>query len=93
MARACAWLLLLLPCAAFAYQVTQMLQSFGDYVNIYDINNLFMIKTLGKPSHSQAIAKPSSRDIAAHGGGGGLPPLPPPRACAPLCPPHEPLPP
>mmetsp|Transcript_107256 Transcript_107256/g.313627 ORF Transcript_107256/g.313627 Transcript_107256/m.313627 type:complete len:425 (+) Transcript_107256:59-1333(+) len=23
------------------------LQSFGDYVNIYDINNLFMIKTLG----------------------------------------------
>lgn len=26
---------------------TQALQSFGDYVNIYDINNLFMIKVLG----------------------------------------------
>merc|ERR1740117_1589956 len=27
--------------------VTTGLQSFGDYVNIYDINNLFMIKVLG----------------------------------------------
>jgi predicted MFS family arabinose efflux permease len=26
---------------------TAALQSFGDYVNIYDINNLYMIKTLG----------------------------------------------
>eukprot|EP00413_Alexandrium_margalefii_P026032 CAMPEP_0204567334 /NCGR_PEP_ID=MMETSP0661-20131031/36543_1 /ASSEMBLY_ACC=CAM_ASM_000606 /TAXON_ID=109239 /ORGANISM="Alexandrium margalefi, Strain AMGDE01CS-322" /LENGTH=428 /DNA_ID=CAMNT_0051575241 /DNA_START=36 /DNA_END=1322 /DNA_ORIENTATION=+ len=27
--------------------ITGALQSFGDYVNIYDINNLFMIKVLG----------------------------------------------
>jgi len=27
--------------------ITTGLQSFGDYVNIYDINNLFMMKTLG----------------------------------------------
>merc|ERR1712137_1537628 len=26
---------------------TTLLQSWGDYVNIYDINNLFMIKVLG----------------------------------------------
>merc|ERR1719221_1759349 len=27
--------------------LTSLLQSWGDYVNIYDINNLFMIKVLG----------------------------------------------
>jgi len=42
-----AWMALLKDRTLSWLGVVAALQSFGDYVNIYDINNLFMIKTLG----------------------------------------------